>query len=443
MSALDRVDTWLYHLGDIDRRRADDIAATNADLVITEWASYALGERPYGPAMIDRMRGTDDDRLIVSYLSIGEAEDYRYYWQDGWSRDRPAWLGPENPEWEGNLKVRFWRPDWQAIILDYLDRIIDAGFNGVYLDIIDAFWFWEDRAPNAGIDYRAEMAEFVSLIRDHALERIAATDPGRDFVIIGQNGLDLLRDPTYRAAIDGIGVEDLRFYYRNGAPSDFRPTGEAGYRDTLDLIQLAERTGNQAFVVEYIPPDRAGGVADLLAAEAVTLGRMGVPLTVSPSRALDGIGRQPGALDAGPLPPLGPQTPTAGADFLRGTAGADRIAAGSGADRIEARGGADRVQAGRGNDTVLGGRGDDTLAGGRGDDLLHGQAGADRFLFRAGDGADTIRGFDPARDRIDLPDPGALRILADDAGVILRLLSGDTILLQGLDLGAIDTDILI
>lgn len=86
-------------------------------------------------------------RLVICYMSIGEAEDYRYYWNPAWKPGNPEWLGPENPDWGGNYKVRYWYPEWQEIIFgndsSYLKKIIDAGFDGVYLDIIDAFEYWE------------------------------------------------------------------------------------------------------------------------------------------------------------------------------------------------------------------------------------------------------------------------------------------------------------
>jgi cysteinyl-tRNA synthetase len=86
-------------------------------------------------------------RLVIAYMSIGEAEDYRYYWQSLWEKSPPSWLDEENPDWPGNYKVRYWNQEWQAIIFGsrnaYLDRIITAGFDGVYLDIIEAFEYFE------------------------------------------------------------------------------------------------------------------------------------------------------------------------------------------------------------------------------------------------------------------------------------------------------------
>ena len=86
-------------------------------------------------------------RLVISYMSIGEAEDYRYYWQSSWSVGNPTWIKNENPDWEGNYKVLYWDVGWQAIMYgnndSYLKKILDAGFDGVYLDIIDAFEYFE------------------------------------------------------------------------------------------------------------------------------------------------------------------------------------------------------------------------------------------------------------------------------------------------------------
>ena len=86
-------------------------------------------------------------RLVIAYMSIGEAEEYRYYWQEGWRAGNPAWIHRENPAWKGNYKVRYWEAAWQSIIFGnpdaYLDRILAAGFDGAYLDIIDAYEYFE------------------------------------------------------------------------------------------------------------------------------------------------------------------------------------------------------------------------------------------------------------------------------------------------------------
>lgn len=44
-----------------------------------------------------KIKANGGSRLVISYLSIGEAEDYRYYWQQNWKITPPSWLGDENP----------------------------------------------------------------------------------------------------------------------------------------------------------------------------------------------------------------------------------------------------------------------------------------------------------------------------------------------------------
>ena len=86
-------------------------------------------------------------RLVISYMSIGEAEDYRYYWQSSWDSSPPAWMEEENANFAGNFKLQYWNAEWKSIIYgndsSYAKIILDAGFDGVYLDIIDAFEYFE------------------------------------------------------------------------------------------------------------------------------------------------------------------------------------------------------------------------------------------------------------------------------------------------------------
>lgn len=85
-------------------------------------------------------------RLVYAYMSLGEAETYRYYWQQEWQERLPDWLAEANPDWQDNFKVKYWRPEWQAILYGspdaYLDKIMAAGFDGAFLDVIDAYYYF-------------------------------------------------------------------------------------------------------------------------------------------------------------------------------------------------------------------------------------------------------------------------------------------------------------
>ncbi len=123
------------------------VSATNYDLIIID---LFHNETEFTNTEIQQLKVKQNgaQRLVVCYMSIGEAEDYRYYWQTDWDKNQPDWLEPENPEWAGNYKVRYWDLEWKDVIFgnndSYLKKIIDAGFDGAYLDIIDGFEYFEE-----------------------------------------------------------------------------------------------------------------------------------------------------------------------------------------------------------------------------------------------------------------------------------------------------------
>jgi len=197
------IQSFLYQLQNI---RLEEIAKTGFDLVIIDYSSDGSGEGAFSAAEIDALRnGPGGDKTVLAYLSIGEAEDYRFYWESGWKPGNPTWLDTQNPDWPGNYKVRFWDEGWRAVAFDYLDRVIDAGFDGIYCDIIDAYEYYEERGRATAAQ---DMADFVSALRSHGRAR----DP--EFSIFVQNAAELAdKVPSYPEAVDGIGQEDIYYGY--------------------------------------------------------------------------------------------------------------------------------------------------------------------------------------------------------------------------------------
>lgn len=123
------------------------VTATNYDLIVMDL--FFEDGTPFTSSEVDQLRSKANGgkRMVISYMSIGEAEDYRYYWLPEWNSQKPSWMDAENPDWAGNYKVHYWDPEWQGIIYgydtSYLRKIIEAGFDGVYLDIVDAFEYYE------------------------------------------------------------------------------------------------------------------------------------------------------------------------------------------------------------------------------------------------------------------------------------------------------------
>lgn len=138
-------------------------------------------------------------KKVIAYMSIGEAESYRSYFA-GLSK---SLLGAQNPKWKGNYNVHFWEKEWQDVIIgSYLKNIKAQGFNGVFLDVIDAY---ERYSP---VDERAnDMAIFIERISQEGRR----DDP--DFMVIMQNGLQIRRhlkdEKLFLESITGVNAESV------------------------------------------------------------------------------------------------------------------------------------------------------------------------------------------------------------------------------------------
>jgi len=180
-------------------------------------ATFA-GETPWEQADLDTIRSGKAGRKVVAYLSIGEAEDYRPYWQSEWvsngkrTATAPVWLGIENSDWKGNYQVKYWNADWQKLMLGAIDDAMARGFDGVYLDIVDGFETYEQGAdgykddrinPETKQTYRRDMVDWVKAIA----ARARAKDPAA--LVIPQNGSQLVADKDLVEVISAQGIEDL------------------------------------------------------------------------------------------------------------------------------------------------------------------------------------------------------------------------------------------
>ena len=212
-------------------------------------------ENLWTPSELSAIRAGRQNRKVIAYLSIGEAEDYRTYWRREWDANHdgkpdagaPAFLLGENPEWKGNYRVKYWQTNWQQIILAEVDRTLLAGFDGVYLDIVDAFEtferdgknFVDDRInPETGQSYRRDMVDWVKTIAARARKINPAA------MIIPQNGTQLLAHPDFLATVDAVGVEDL---FANG--NKLQPAEET--TNVLNFLNPMVAAHKPVLVIEY------------------------------------------------------------------------------------------------------------------------------------------------------------------------------------------------
>jgi cysteinyl-tRNA synthetase len=190
---------------------------------------------------------------LIAYISIGEAEDYRPYWRKEWggqgklTASAPAWLLPENPDWAGNYRVKYWRAEWQKLILATIEDAMARGFDGVYLDIVDGFEtfeqdgqdFIDDRVnPETRQSYRRDMVDWVNTIATRA----RSINPAA--LVIPQNGSQLLANDDFLNAISAIGVEDL---FTEGNKVQPR----AHTREVLGDLKKMAAAGKPVLLIEY------------------------------------------------------------------------------------------------------------------------------------------------------------------------------------------------
>ncbi len=257
------------------------------DLIILDALFDGEATRRWTPEELTAIRRDKAGRRIAAYLSIGEAEDYRPYWQAAWDRDNdgvpeesaPPFLLGVNPDWPGNYRVRYWREDWQALIRSELDRILTQGFDGVFLDIVDGFEFFEQdgeefidnrRNPETGNTYREDMRDFVLALARHS----RATH--RDFLVIPQNGTQLLAFPQFRKTIDAIALEDLFVDGDKKQPEDH-------WRHVLQLLEPAREARLPILLTSYATNDELRHYVRQQAA------RQGITLLLT-DRKLDRLG---------------------------------------------------------------------------------------------------------------------------------------------------------
>lgn len=216
--------TWFYLLDtDLDPDMVERIAASQYDLVVLDFIPSEVDNVDYPMAdVITCLHQSSHPKLVLAYIDIGEAESYRTYWQHYWHVGDPAWIVGGDPDgWEENYPVAFWYEEWRSIWLDkdgYLQHIIDAGFDGVYLDWVEAY---SDEnvmahAEEDGVIPLQEMIRFISDIN------LFTRSQDSTFIIIGQNAAELAVYDEYLSVIDAIAQEQI--WFDGGAEND--PPGD-------------------------------------------------------------------------------------------------------------------------------------------------------------------------------------------------------------------------
>jgi cysteinyl-tRNA synthetase len=230
------IDDFLYQLQWANPER---IRETAYDMVVVP-----IGAAGQHREVIEGMKtGPGGDRLVLCYVSIGQAATFEYYWENEWYDNPPEWLGDHDPVWAGDRWVQYWSPEWQAIIFgapeSYVDRAIALGFDGIYMDRVDTYYYYEELGRETAAQ---EMVDFIADIAAYARERY----PG--FGIVAQNAEELgVRFPDYMETVTGVGVEEL--YY--GYPRDHEPSPPEWTAEREAILDQWVAAGKLVLTIDY------------------------------------------------------------------------------------------------------------------------------------------------------------------------------------------------
>lgn len=196
---------------------------------------------------LQQMKSINKNRKIICYFSIGEAEVYRPYWNTDWNENKPEFILSENPDWPGNFKVKYWDQEWQKVIFTELEKISAQGFDGVMLDIVDGFQYFEGLSgqykdnlvnPETGNTYREDMILFIKKIAE-----IGRGD-NSSFMVIPQNGVELLESTEYCKVISAQALESLFVLPEKKQSSEY-------IKYMMKFLRKLMREDKQIFVTEY------------------------------------------------------------------------------------------------------------------------------------------------------------------------------------------------
>ncbi len=260
----------MYQLENLSEPGAvDTLASSHFPLLVIDPTYTQKDETSFDiKATLEKLHRLPDgeERLLLAYINIGQAESYRTYWQAQWYAPggdiagKPDFIISADPDgWSENYLVAFWDSRWQAIWLGMEGMIAELaqhGFDGVYLDWIGAYEETAviERARQEGRNPAYEMVNFIAAIR------AAGRTIDDDFLVVAQNAPYLIDEiPEFARVINALAVEDTWFSGAGDALWEDTDAGDIPNRHTgpfstpslLAQYRKYQALGLPVFSVDY------------------------------------------------------------------------------------------------------------------------------------------------------------------------------------------------
>lgn len=362
---------------------ASALGTTPYDLLILETGETSATIGPTLTASeIATLQG--QGRTVIGYVNAIVLDDNRQFYVDAGLTDPdtgpftgvlPSWLdvdagGVPLAANSFGAYANILDPDWVALVAEQAGQIVDAGYDGVFIDDVGTYFDLAAQRGDITLTQAADgMMALVNAVADEiGPDAFIAINRGADIFDHGTQGTTTASD--FRDNVDALLMENQIFTGAWGrAQGDF----------ASDTLWLAVDQANL--------PGREGGPQVLNSDDYAQLAvDQGVIPLLTPDADYDMVLASPLPASAAPATITG----TSGPDLIIGTDGPDLIYGLAGDDTVLGFGGDDTIFGQGGNDILLGGMGRDRIEGRNGDDWIFGGQGRDKL--RGGDGEDLILG---------------------------------------------------
>lgn len=292
---LENVQYWAYNIQQVETaQQREELVGTHFDMYVLEPVISEKGQENFDIASLVHdirqhnidVRGVDP--LIIGYIDVGQAEGWRWYFDDSWvneaeqlTNQAPEWITGNDPDqWVGNYPVSVWAEAWEDVVIygnqnrSFVQMTLEANFDGIYMDWVEAFsddsvlsyLQSSENIPEDAVESESaeRMFDFIEKIRSYA--RQEAIDANADYLIIAQNASDLrgYNSQRYDELIDAIALEGLFYEGVDGDCESFDNWDcEAGYN-----VPSEQLTGTWSQeVMSHITPLIEGNIMPVFCAE--------------------------------------------------------------------------------------------------------------------------------------------------------------------------------
>jgi cysteinyl-tRNA synthetase len=239
--------SWLYQLSGYENGTLDAVAAAPQTTAVVDLARDG-GDDYWTAEEIGALH--DAGKTVYAYFTMGSIETYRPEYDAVAASDAGLILNQWG-DWPDEYFVKYWEQDWWDLVMQpRLDQAAAAGFDGVYLDVPNAYEEIDlALVPGETRETLArKMADLVIAANDHTADGLA---------ILPQNSPELIEQDGYLDAIDGIGIEEL-WFLNEDVPCDEDWCGE-----NLANTQAIHDAGKLILAVDYAadPANKAAACA--------------------------------------------------------------------------------------------------------------------------------------------------------------------------------------